>query len=39
MHAGIQGSKMITFNGGHLFLFFRPQQFTDAILDFLGTVG
>ena len=35
MHAGIQGSKMITFNGGHLFPFFQPRQFTDEVAGFL----
>ncbi|HEX6484708.1 MAG TPA: alpha/beta hydrolase [Ktedonobacteraceae bacterium] len=38
MHAGIKGSKMLTFAGGHLFLFLRErQQFLDAITEFLGT--
>ncbi len=36
MHAGIKGSKIITFNGGHIFLFFQPRQFTAAIVEFLG---
>lgn len=35
-HSLIPGSTMITFNGGHLFLFFQQQAFVDAILDFLG---
>lgn len=35
MHAGIRGSRMITFNGGHHFLFFRQTQFLDAITGFL----
>jgi pimeloyl-ACP methyl ester carboxylesterase len=39
MHAGITGSKMITFNGGHHFLFLRQQQFLDAVIDFLASVG
>lgn len=30
---------MITFNGGHLFLFFQHEQLIDAISGFLGTVG
>ena len=38
MHAGIKGSKMITFSGGHLFLFFQPQQFAKAILEFLQAI-
>jgi 3-oxoadipate enol-lactonase len=35
MNAGIKGSKMIAFNGGHIFLFFQPQQFTGSVLEFL----
>jgi 3-oxoadipate enol-lactonase len=36
MHVGIQGSKMITFEGGHLFsLMQERQQFLDAIAKFL----
>jgi len=38
MHAGIKGSKMITFSGGHLFLFFQPQRFAEAILEFLQAI-
>ena len=38
MHAGIKGSKMLTFAGGHLFLLLRErQQFLDAITEFVGT--
>jgi 3-oxoadipate enol-lactonase len=37
MRAGIQGSKIITFQGGHLFFFMRErQQFLEAIAQFLG---
>ncbi len=32
MHAGIAGSRMITFDGGHLFFFFAKEK------AFLGTV-
>jgi non-heme chloroperoxidase len=35
MHAGIQGSQMIAFNGGHLFLFLKQKPFLDAVFDFL----
>jgi pimeloyl-ACP methyl ester carboxylesterase len=35
MHAGIRGSKMITFNGGHLFLFLRQKRLLDVVLEFL----
>jgi 3-oxoadipate enol-lactonase len=31
----IQGSEMITFDGGHLFLFFRQREFVAAIVGFL----
>ncbi len=37
VQAGIKNSKMVTFSGGHLFAFFQPRQFTDAVLDFLAT--
>jgi 3-oxoadipate enol-lactonase len=37
MHAGIQGSQMIAFDGGHLFLFFRQQQFVDGVCAFLDS--
>lgn len=37
MRAGIQGSKIIPYNGGHLFFFLRErQQFLEAIAQFLG---
>jgi 3-oxoadipate enol-lactonase len=37
MHTGIQGSKMLTFAGGHIFFFMRErQQFLDAIAEFVG---
>jgi 3-oxoadipate enol-lactonase len=36
MHAGIKGSKMLTFAGGHLFFFMKErQQFLDAIVEFV----
>ena len=36
MHAGIQGSKMLTFAGGHLFFLMRErQQFLDAVAAFV----
>ena len=35
MHAGIHGSKMITFKGSHIFFFMSErQQFLDAIAEF-----
>jgi pimeloyl-ACP methyl ester carboxylesterase len=37
MHAGIHGSKLLSFAGGHIFFLFRERQrFLDAIADFLG---
>jgi 3-oxoadipate enol-lactonase len=38
MHSGIKDSKMITFDGGHLFFIVRPQQFIEAIVDFLDSL-
>ena len=36
MHAGIEGSKMLTFAGGHIYFLMRErQQFLDAIVEFL----
>ena len=35
MHAEIVGSKMVTFKGGHMFLFFRQKEFLKAVEDFL----
>jgi len=37
MHSGIKDSKMITYNGGHLFFIVRQKQFIDAIEDFLDS--
>jgi 3-oxoadipate enol-lactonase len=37
MYGGIRGSQMIAFDGGHLFLFFRQQQFVDAVCAFLDS--
>ena len=38
MHAGIHGSQMITFNGGHLFFLIRERQhFLDAAAEFLAS--
>lgn len=37
MHRGIKDSKMVTFHGGHLFFILRPQQFLEAITDFLNS--
>jgi 3-oxoadipate enol-lactonase len=36
MHAGIRGSKMITFEGGHGFFFWDSKRFADAATEFLG---
>ena len=35
MHAGIRGSRMMTVNGGHLFMFMRPTPFLDTVIGFL----
>jgi len=36
MHAGIRGSKMVSFEGGHLFLFWESDRFADSVKEFLG---
>ncbi len=38
MHAGIAGSQMTVFPGGHIFFFLRPRQVVDAITAFLATI-
>ncbi|GMA60948.1 alpha/beta hydrolase [Alicyclobacillus fastidiosus] len=38
MHSKIRGSRLITFAGGHMFLFFKADQFVDAITRFLGDI-
>ena len=36
MHTGIKGSKMLTFEGGHLFFLMRERQkFLDAVAEFV----
>ena len=35
MHAGIRGSKMVTFDGGHLFVFSKQKEFIASITEFL----
>lgn len=39
MHAGIKGSKMQTFPGGHIFFMMRPEQFCQAVIGFLTGPG
>jgi pimeloyl-ACP methyl ester carboxylesterase len=41
MHTEIQGSKMVSFKGGHMFLFWRPGELVDTVEDFLdqGATG
>lgn len=38
MHARISGSKMIMQKGGHLILFWRSREITDAVKEFLNAV-
>jgi len=39
MQAGIRGSRMVTFDGGHLFLFWESGKFADAVTEFLDGVA
>jgi pimeloyl-ACP methyl ester carboxylesterase len=39
MHAGISGSKIVEFEGGHLFLFWESDRFADAVKEFLGSLN
>ncbi|MGO8951048.1 MAG: alpha/beta fold hydrolase [Ktedonobacterales bacterium] len=36
MQSRIPGSRLIAFDGGHVFLFMRPKRFLDAVGDFLA---
>ncbi|HEV7129401.1 MAG TPA: alpha/beta hydrolase [Ktedonobacterales bacterium] len=36
--AGIARSHLVTFEGGHVFFFFRTRQFVDTINEFLRTL-
>jgi len=36
MHAGIAGSELIVFDGGHLFPFSKLKEFTSSVEGFLG---
>lgn len=35
LYIGIKDSKLVTFEGGHLFLFKKQKEFTDAVIGFL----
>lgn len=38
MHAGIPGSQLLQFQGGHIFFFFKERQpFLEAVATFLGS--
>lgn len=37
MHRGIVSSKMVTFDGGHLYPFFHPNEFAQAVDGFLAS--
>ena len=37
MQAEIPDAQMITFAGGHIFFFLRPQQLIDAVAAFLSS--
>ena len=39
MHNNIQGSKTITFNGGHMFFIWEYKRFTEAVIEFLGSIN
>lgn len=38
MHSKIRNSRLVTFNGGHMFLFLRSEQFVGAITKFLDGI-
>jgi pimeloyl-ACP methyl ester carboxylesterase len=35
IHAGIRGSRIVTFDGGHLFMFSKQKEFISSIEEFL----
>ncbi len=37
LHAGIVGSRLVAFGGGHLFMFFQPKPFLDAVMTVLDS--
>ena len=39
MHESIEGSKIIMFNGGHLFFVGQFREFIETITDFLGSLN
>lgn len=39
MHAGIKGSKIIAFDGGHRFCYWESERFADAVEEFLKGIG
>jgi len=39
MHAGMRGSKMVTFERGHLFLFWESDRFADTVKGFLSSLN
>lgn len=39
LHAGIAGSKVISFTGGHGFFFWDGKGFADAVAEFLDTLA
>jgi 3-oxoadipate enol-lactonase len=36
MHGGIAGSRMMVFDGGHIFFMLRQQAFVEAVVGFMG---
>jgi pimeloyl-ACP methyl ester carboxylesterase len=38
MHNEIKGSKMVTFEGGHVFFMGKSEQYCNAVLDFLASI-
>jgi hypothetical protein len=39
VHSGIKGSRLIEFNGGHIFFLLENKEFTDAVSEFLQGLG
>jgi 3-oxoadipate enol-lactonase len=39
MRSGIRGSKMVAFEGGHLFFLWESDKFADIVKEFLGSLN
>ncbi|MDA4121964.1 MAG: alpha/beta hydrolase [Thaumarchaeota archaeon] len=38
MHSGIADSKLVTFDGGHIFMFWHSKRFANVVIEFLSSL-